>query len=370
MTRVFLHELAWDMRSRSTDWRYVRYALPQINRFEPDLAFISEKSRTHVLQGNYSAIHSAVVRRLGLRPSLYRDAVSTLPLREVRSGGGQVVFSRTFPVNAGDIPVVWENAIVDPEMQRSYGADDAYMKEAYEVRAPLFRRATAVQVFTDAEAKRHAAMFPDIAEKFVAVPWFAPHIHACEPQELEKHRGAAPVRILFVGNHAARKGLDKLFEAFVGLPKALQQRCLLTVVSHFDRSNIAIPTHDQIRVVKGMPSAAVMEEMRRAHIFVNVARLETYGVVFHEAMAQGVACLAPRWEVQRELFDDGRAGLNLACEADAIRHALEMLITDEEYRYQLAVAGWKRFKQRYAAEVVAGRYAALFRSAAGGATRD
>lgn len=146
------------------------------------------------------------------------------------------------------------------------------------------------------------------------------------------------------------------------LPTVVQEMAVLTVISNFDRSPMRLPPNDRITVLRGAESARVMAEMQRAHIFVNVARFETYGVVFHEAMSQGLACLAPDWEVQRELFDDGRAGLNLPCDAKAIESALERLIEDEEFRYKLGVAAWDRFQRRYAPAIVAAKYAELFRS--------
>jgi len=280
----------------------------------------------------------------------------------LKRSGSNVIFTRSFPLNADQVPVVWEGGIVDPEMQRSYGVTETALAEELEARGRIFHKAAAVQLFSDVEVRRHAETFPDIASRFVAVPWFAPHIQACDRAALEKHRTAVAIRILFVGNNAARKGLDQLFDAFLQLPASVRNRSVLTVISNFDRSRIHIPKCDQITVIHGAPPQEVMAQMKQAHIFVNVARFESYGVVFHEAMSQGAACLAPSWEVQRELFDCGRAGLNLPCDTVAIRNALEKLIEDEGYRFSIALAGWTRFQEKYAPSVVAARYAALFRS--------
>ena len=186
---------------------------------------------------------------------------------------------------------------------------------------------------------------------------------SCESTALDRHLTADPVRILFVGNHARRKGLDLLLNAFLQLPPHTQERARLTVVSNFDRSSMTLPKHASIHYVRGMSHHEVIAEMERSHILVNVARLESYGLVFVEAMAQGMVCLGPRWEVQRELLDDGRAGLNLPCTSDAIGEALERLGTNADLRYKLAAAALERFKRRYSPEVVARQYADLFRQA-------
>ncbi len=228
----------------------------------------------------------------------------------------------------------------------------------------LFRKAALVQVSTEAEARRHAADFPDIADRFAAVPFFSPHIEPCPPEALARHFEPGPVRLLFVGGQAWRKGLDLLLDAFIALPAAVQSRTTLTIVSNLDRSPIRIPDHPAITWIQNAGVSRVLQEMRRAHVFINVARFESYGLVFHEAMSQGLACLAPDWEVQRELFDDGRAGILLPPQTAAIQTVLEKLIADATLRHDLGLAAWTRFRERYAPGIVARAYADLFHRAA------
>lgn len=360
---IFLDELPWDIRSRNTDWRYVRFSLPRLVELEPSLRFTQQRSSAITLRGNAKTILAAVGRRVGRSLTPYELLTTKLSTRDLKQSGANVVFAhRAFPVNAGDVPLVWQSAIVDPEMQRSYGASELELQQEIALKAPLYQRCAAIQVSTEAEARRHAALFPEIAERFVAVPFFLPAVRACEVEELERHRNPAEVRILFVGNHALRKGLDILLEAFLALPENVQQHAQLTVVSSFDRSAMTLPSHSRIRVVHGMENAEVLAEMTRSHIFVNVARFESYGLVFLEAMAQGMACLAPDWEVQREIFDSGAAGVNLPCDSASVRDALERLILDQKLRYTLAAAARARFQQCYASAVVARQYAELFTS--------
>jgi len=100
-----------------------------------------------------------------------------------------------------------------------------------------------------------------------------------------------------------------------------------------------------------------------------VAHHESWGMIFLEAMSQGVLCLGPDWETQRELFDNGHAGMNVPCKVDLVRGAMLRAIEDEDYRLALASAGWRRFNQRYAPAVVASKYADLFRAVASGEYR-
>lgn len=366
-TRVFLDEVPWDMRSRNTDWRYVRFDLPQLARFEPSLQMVQQQSPWITLRENLRTIRNAGGRRIGWPPVPGSGEQSTLSQRELARSRADVVFShRGFPMNAGATPVVWQRPIVEHPVKHKHG----HYQTELQVRGPLFHRAAFVQVHTASQARRHAQLFPDIAERFVSVPFFLPYVHACEEVDLQRHTSDGPVRILFVGNHAARKGLDLLFTAFTSLPAETQRDARLTVISHFDRSRIAVPQNEQIELLSSVPVARVMEEMRRAHILVNVARFETYGLVFIEAMSQGTVCLGPDEEVQRDLLgvaegETTPAGLNLPCHADPIRFALQALIHDPQRRAAMARAAWLRFGQRYAPEIVARQYAELFRRAAG-----
>jgi glycosyltransferase involved in cell wall biosynthesis len=171
----------------------------------------------------------------------------------------------------------------------------------------LFRKAAIVQVCTEAEAARHARTFPDVADRFVPVPLFVPHLRSAAESVLDKHRKASPVRLLFVGNDARRKGLKEALDAFAHLPEAVRQSSLFTIVSHFDRSfdgsRVSVPSDPRVTVHGGLPQADVLELMRESHVLVNAAHCESYGNVFLEAMSQGTLCVGPSWEVQRELFD-------------------------------------------------------------------
>jgi glycosyltransferase involved in cell wall biosynthesis len=305
-------------------------------------------------------------RRLGFPQSQWTADTDNLDAQELARSGCDLVFShREFPLNAGAVPVVWMNALVDPEMVKSYfRLSQAQMDEEAEVKGRLFRQATVVQVCTEAEAARHARLFPDIAERFVPVPLFGPHLWSAPESVLEKHREASPVKLLFVGNTPRLKGLQETLDAYASLPEQVRRSTLFTIVSHLDGGSVDMPSDPRITLHRGLPQADVIELMRASHVLVNASRFESYGMIFLEAMSQGTLCVGPNWEVQRELFDDGRAGINVQCDTGLLREAMLRAIQDGEHRLALASAGWRRFNQLYAPSVVAERYANLFRAVA------
>ncbi|MCW1843784.1 glycosyltransferase family 4 protein [Prosthecomicrobium hirschii] len=226
---------------------------------------------------------------------------------------------------------------------------------------PVFRRAAAVQVATLAEARRHAAQFPSVAEKFHAVPFFLPYIEPIDENTvLAKHREAALLRLLFVGREARRKGRDLFLEAVARLPICLRVHYELDVVSSPSGVAVDLLAGLNARVHRDMPRWEVLRLMRAAHIFAMPSRFESFGLTFIEAMAAGCAVIGPDWEVQSEILDHGRAGLTLPPTVEAIASALAELVEHPTRRLELAAAGHQRFRTAYAPEVVAKAYFDMF----------
>ncbi len=362
-TRIYLDGYSYDLRTRNSDWSYVEKKMPRVADWEPEVEFVRQRSRTVMLRANLKAVRATIGRRIGMPVSPLTAETDLLDPEELARAQCDVVFShRGLTLNSGDIPVVWMNAILDPRMNAHFfRTSPAGFEEEVAIKGPLFRKAAAVQVCSDAEAERHRQTFPDIADRFHAVPLFGPHLVSAQESILEKHVKARPVNMLFVGNQAERKGLPEALEAYRSLPDAIRRSTSFTIVSHFDKSRLAVPDDEQITVHRGLGQAGVIDLMRRSHILVNVAHHESYGMIFLEAMSQGMLCLGPDWEVQREILAYGSAGVNVPCDAASISTAMLRAIEDEDWRLALAARGFRRFNERFAPSVVAHQYSELFR---------
>ena len=102
---VFLDELPWDLRSRNTDWRYVRYTLPRLADFEPSLNLVMQQSHAVTLRGNLKTVRAALGRRIGFPLREYQLDTSHLDESALRKSSADIVFAhRAFPLNAGDTP--------------------------------------------------------------------------------------------------------------------------------------------------------------------------------------------------------------------------------------------------------------------------
>jgi glycosyltransferase involved in cell wall biosynthesis len=363
---VYLDTYRWHFSPRSSDLAIVKEFMPQLARWYPDVRLVLQKSLSTSLQANYKSIRGAISRRLGFPVKRSASAVDYLDAGELNRSGCTMVFShRGFPLNSGNVPVIWMHAIVDPEMVKSnFHIAQSETDEEIAVKGELFKKAAAVQVCSEAEAERHRRTYPDISDRFVPVPMFLPYLKSMPESIIEKHRHVRPIRLLFVANQPLVKGLTETLAAYCSLPAEVRKFTSLTIVSHFDRGSgrISVPNDPDIIVHSGLPRAELLHLMSECHILVNVAHVESYGLVFPEAMSRGMLCLGPSWEVQRELLDEGRAGMNLHCEVDLLRSAMQRAIEDEDHRIALATAALRRFSERYAPGVVAEKYMDLFRA--------
>src|SRR5579883_2499492 len=122
-TKVFLHAASWDMRSRNMDWRMMRQEIPRLASFQPELEFHLERSMRTALSVNFKAVAAKLMRRAGRQPSPSWMLADKLSAAELRRSRAQLVFAHeTFPRNAGSLPVVWWQAVLDPRMQLAWNA--------------------------------------------------------------------------------------------------------------------------------------------------------------------------------------------------------------------------------------------------------
>jgi len=108
--------------------------------------------------------------------------------------------------------------------------------------------------------------------------------------------------ILFVGVDFERKGGRSLLEAFSSVKKIVPDARLVIVGCQIENTDPSI-------VVKGRLSLELTaKEFREASIFVMPSLREPFGLVFVEAMTNGLPCIGTRVESIPELIDDGETG--------------------------------------------------------------
>jgi len=110
---------------------------------------------------------------------------------------------------------------------------------------------------------------------------------------------------------------------------------------------------------------ALREAYACCDIFVSPSRLESFGLVFLEAMREGKPVIGCAAGGMSEIIADGINGILVQPNnEDALRNAVERLIRDESFRRRMGDKGRKIFEDNFTSELVAQRSAVLFDSAA------
>jgi glycosyltransferase involved in cell wall biosynthesis len=114
-------------------------------------------------------------------------------------------------------------------------------------------------------------------------------------------------RLLFVGNDFYRKGGDLVVEALALLRRDYDSRITLTVVGPKHWPQPGGPP-DGVRFLGSLPSDEVACLYESHDLFVMPSRLEPFGVVFAEAIARGVPCIARDAYAMPEIVIPGLSG--------------------------------------------------------------
>lgn len=176
-------------------------------------------------------------------------------------------------------------------------------------------------------------------------------------------------RTLFVGRLEAMKGVDVLLKAFARLGASARQggAHLRIVGGGSERARLeAMAEHldlgDRVAFIGYLPSPQVFREYAEAEVFCGLSRSEALGNVFLEAEAAGCAVIATRVGGIPDIVEDQRTGFLLEPnDVEAAAAALELLLTDERRRAELAEAG-RQNARTYDWSGIAERYAEVYRN--------
>ena len=151
-----------------------------------------------------------------------------------------------------------------------------------------------------------------------------------------------PGYVLYTGGIEPRKNIDRLLEAYAGLPEVLQARHQLVIVCRVLPQERAVLDAQLRRLgVAGrvrFPGFVSEEDLLRfyqaAELFVFPALYEGFGLPIAEAIASGTAVIASRSSALTELVTDEEALFD-PLETAAIRATLERVLSDDALREQL-----------------------------------
>lgn len=123
-----------------------------------------------------------------------------------------------------------------------------------------------------------------------------------------------PIRILAVGKVCKRKNPETTVEAL----KILKDKgydCTLTLVGNIEEDNYRelIKNNDFIVYIEASPKDKILEFMRKSDILIVPSRTETFGLVYAEAMSQGMPVIYTRGQGFDGQYKEGYIGYSVDC---------------------------------------------------------
>ncbi len=166
-----------------------------------------------------------------------------------------------------------------------------------------------------------------------------------------------PPRFLFVGREFARKGGPEVLRAWPAV-RAQYPNAELQIVGPREIEE-TLPAGVTLagRIHRDTPEGrdAYLEMYRRATAFVMPSLYESFGIVFLEAMAHGLGCVAANRCAMPEIVEDGVTGRAVdPTDPDALAGAL-IELADPDTARRMGYAARRRLLERFTWPVVADR---------------
>lgn len=257
------------------------------------------------------------------------------------------------PVFPASAKVIWETYFLPPQSGEPgfdepfcRGCNNSWMQRMENYGSRAFK----IGVRGEGSVALVRKFFPELSGKVVDLGFVHQEYQVLSEEDVvKKQLECHSVKILFVGRLARLKGLAQLVDALKIVRQCGVTNFTLTVVSMMRDGIVPMPIHEGwIEYYKELDHQHVMELFRKAHIFAMPSYKDSYGLVFHEALASGCVTCVPDRDPQREFVDFGRAGVVLDhFDVMAMADDLRTIILDSALRNRLAVAGLRRYNLLY-----------------------
>lgn len=161
-----------------------------------------------------------------------------------------------------------------------------------------------------------------------------------------------PLRIAFVGNIIARKGLHTLLDALAQLPRApfaltiVGARNIDAAYTHTLDAQIRAQHLDNVKFVDALPDRELARVLRSSHVLAVPSDYEGFGIVYLEGMGFGLPALATTAGAAGEIITEGENGCLIAPnDANALAKHLVRFAKDRAFLALCGIAARTRFFQ-------------------------
>ena len=178
-----------------------------------------------------------------------------------------------------------------------------------------------------------------------------------------------PLRIITVSRLLERKGIQHLLEA-IAKPTPLDVELKIIGTGSYEEQlkNRAaeLGLSSRVTFTGFITRDSLPEHYRQAELFALPSQVESFGLVFAEAMASGLPIVATRVGGIPELIHTGEEGILVESANPAeIRAALETLMANRAQLSAMGLAGRRRIEEKYTWEKIAQAYLDIYEEVLG-----
>lgn len=153
-----------------------------------------------------------------------------------------------------------------------------------------------------------------------------------------------PLKLLWVGQLAYRKAPHHLFNAVKHFSKKYVQLSVITRSSIPDELSKLIP--ENVTVYNSVSNQQREEMYRTHHLFVMPSLVEGFGLVYLEALGQGLPILCTSNTGGADIISHGHEGFIVPHgNVNAIQECIQICLDDRKLLFQMSMAAYMRAKQ-------------------------
>jgi len=177
--------------------------------------------------------------------------------------------------------------------------------------------------------------------------------------------------VLFIGQHAAHKGIVPLVEAMEEIWRSGGRRPDLIIAGNPTAHTVEVEARiarlpdlmrRRIRLVKGITETQKRDLLRTADVFVSVSPFESFGIVYLEAWREKLAVIGCRRGAASRIIDPHRDGLLVADNHPReLAGAILELLDDPGLRTRMGERGYVKARETYRWDALIDRWENLYR---------
>jgi len=173
-----------------------------------------------------------------------------------------------------------------------------------------------------------------------------------DDDEIEARAGERPLRVVFVGNVARRKGLDTLVEGLAAadadaeltvVGRAVEEGYVGDVRRLIRRKGLT----DRVRMAGELSDDRLAAALRSGHVLAVPSRYEGFGIVYLEGMSFGLPAIASRAGGATETVTHGENGVLVdPDDPAAVAGAITRFAADRDRLASMGIAARRRYERQ------------------------